>query len=174
MTRFILCCLLLAASAGVQAQQWKTYSDSKIGVELKYPPDWTHRRLGYFPESGIFVEIFEAPGQHDGQGDFWVQINPTNPKNLTIERWFEEFKRPQHKDPLKPQIGKVSKGTVDGQPALLVNLQGTAKGLKPSLMRYVARPGGRVFAITEMCRQAPDKPSPIAEKMAASVKFLKN
>lgn len=172
MTRLLICCMLMAASAGVQAQQWKTYKDAKIGVQLQYPPDWTHRRLPYPAASQIDLEIFEAPGPSDGIGDFWVQLNPSNPKNLSIDRWFEVFKKPQHADPSKPQIGSVSKARVDGQPALAIMLKGTPN-LRPMLMYYVARPGGKVFAITEVCREASGKPSPTTVKMAAGVKFLK-
>ena len=37
MTKFLVSCLVLAVSAGVQAQQWKAFSDPKLGGHLSPP-----------------------------------------------------------------------------------------------------------------------------------------
>ena len=130
MTKFLVSCLVLAVSAGVQAQQWKAFSDPKLGVQMQYPSDWSHRPLDYPADMDTYCEIFDAPGQHKPQGDLTLALTPTNVKKLPLDKYFEEYKKLQSSHPDHPQVSSAHKGTVDGRPAIIFSLEGT-KDIKP-------------------------------------------
>ena len=114
----------LSQSAHAQVDEaFKTYENSKFGITLTYPPNWTVdeiRKDPSVPSNNSIVAIFKSPKQ--GQNDKYLEnviLNIQGPRSdiASLESYTENSLKAFNNMSNTIKITKSSKDTLSGMPA---------------------------------------------------------
>jgi hypothetical protein len=164
----------LSSAQSKSRQEWKIYTNEKLGYSISYPPDWYYGEFIENEYSGVAIHNFKSGLQQPPKPvDIKIIYTPNNnPKKLDLENYLKE----KHSVSLN-FVSEKSNVNISNQLAIKEVFKGDAdnsgngKMLNTRTIDYILSRGQDIVEIS--CILNNDIPEDVVTNIALTFKFTK-